>query len=64
MATVLEQALTIVRLTSTNLQKKIPGEISREELTPILLGLNTKQERNYETIALNFYTVLVLVQLP
>jgi hypothetical protein len=36
-------------------QKYSSGEISREELTPILLGLNTKQERNYETIALNFY---------
>jgi len=23
--------------------------------TPVLLGLNAKQERNYETIALNFY---------
>ena len=25
------------------------------KLTPVLLGLNAKQERNYETIALNFY---------
>jgi hypothetical protein len=30
------------------------GEISCEQYT-VLLGLNANQERNYETIALNFY---------
>jgi hypothetical protein len=44
-------------------QKYYSGEISHE---PILLGLNTKQERNYETITLSScisvinYTELIL----